>query len=264
MRSKPKSDREDTATFPPIAIVTNAESELGRAIAIGLAKRGIDSILCHHSDTAVLQPTLDAAQALGQKCATIRIEPADFLPLNVVQAAILNVLSTEWNRHSFNILITCATHQASARVDQVSGDDLDWLFHVHFKEVVLFTQILLPLMENGGSIVNVTSALTRFVFSGNAIFASMKGAVEVLTRYLATEVGQRGIRVNSIAAGPLEGGIATAVTDRYALGKRIQSTTALARPGAPEDVAAAIAALVSVGNEWLTGQRIEVSGGFTL
>jgi NAD(P)-dependent dehydrogenase (short-subunit alcohol dehydrogenase family) len=139
---------------------------------------------------------------------------------------------------------------------------LDGLYNVHFKGVFFLTQKLLPLIQDGGRIVNLSSGLTRIVVPESGAYASMKGAIEVLTRYLAKELGPRGIAVNTVAPGAIatdfSGGI---VRDNPKVNKRVAAMTSLGRVGEPDDVGPMIASLLSADHRWVNAQRIEVSGG---
>jgi NAD(P)-dependent dehydrogenase (short-subunit alcohol dehydrogenase family) len=178
---------------------------------------------------------------------------------------IAAALRDTWGRTNFDYLVNNAGHSAPGLIATMSEADFDGLYQVHFKGVVFLTQKLLPLIADGGRIVNLSSGLARFSLPGYAAYASMKGAIEVFTRYLAKEVGTRGIAVNVVAPGAIEtdfgGG---AVRDNADLNKFVASVTAMGRVGVPDDIGPMIATLLADENRWLTGQRIEVSGGMFL
>ena len=165
----------------------------------------------------------------------------------------------------FDYLVNNAGTSLYKPFDQTTEEGLDQLYNVHFKGVFFLTQKLLPLLEDGGRIVNISSVLARFTEPGFSAYASMKGAVEVMTRYLAKELGPRGIAVNTVAPGAIEtdfgGGM---VRDNPEVNRRVAAMTALGRVGQPDDIGPMIAALLSEGNGWINGQRIEVSGGMAL
>ena len=167
-----------------------------------------------------------------------------------------------WGLDKFDYLVNNAGTSHHALIEQTTEADMDELYNVHFKGVFFLTQQLLPLIKDGGRIVNISSGLARFAFPGSAPYACMKGAVEVLTRYLAKELGSRGISVNTVAPGAIEtdfsGGM---VRDNPELNKQIASMTALGRAGQPEDIGPMVALLLSKENRWINAQRIEVSGG---
>jgi NAD(P)-dependent dehydrogenase (short-subunit alcohol dehydrogenase family) len=171
----------------------------------------------------------------------------------------------ELGAERFDYLVNNAGISHHKSFDQTTEEELDQLYHVHFKGVFFLTQKLLPLLEDGGRIVNISSGLARFTVPGSSAYACMKGAVEVLTRYLAKELGSRGIAVNTVAPGAIEtdfsGGM---VRDNPEVNKRVAEMTALGRAGQPDDIGPMIAALLSEDNRWINGQRIEVSGGMAL
>ena len=172
---------------------------------------------------------------------------------------------TELGAARFDYLVNNAGISHHNSIEKTTEEELDSLYNVHFKGVFFLTQKLLPLLNDGGRIVNVSSGLTRVTFPGSAPYASMKGAVEVLTRYLAKEYGARGIAVNTVAPGAIatdfSGGM---VRDNPEINKQVAGVTALGRVGQPEDIGPMIAALLSDDNRWINGQRIEVSGGMML
>jgi NAD(P)-dependent dehydrogenase (short-subunit alcohol dehydrogenase family) len=174
-------------------------------------------------------------------------------------------LTDTWQREQFDYLVNNAGTGVQALFAETTEDQFDQLVNIHLKGTFFLTQKLLPLLADGGRIVNTSSGLARFVFPGYAAYAAVKGGIEVLTRYLAKELGPRGITVNTIAPGAIEtdfrGG---AVRDNPQVNAQIASMTAMGRVGLPDDVGGAVAALLSDGNNWITGQRIEVSGGMML
>jgi NAD(P)-dependent dehydrogenase (short-subunit alcohol dehydrogenase family) len=174
-------------------------------------------------------------------------------------------LAQTWQRDNFDHLVNNAGHGEHALVSETSEQQFDGLVDVHFKGVFFLTQTLLPLLADGGRIVNLSTGLTRITYPGYGAYAAVKGAVEVLTRYMAKELGPRGITVNSVAPGAIEtdfsGG---AVRDNPQLNSQLASLTALGRVGVPEDIGPMIASLLSQDNGWVTAQRIEVSGGQAL
>jgi NAD(P)-dependent dehydrogenase (short-subunit alcohol dehydrogenase family) len=175
------------------------------------------------------------------------------------------VLASTWQRERFDYLVNNAGVGVHASFSETTEAQFDLLADVHLKGPFFLTQALLPLIQDGGRIVNTSSGLARFTFPGYAAYAAMKGGVEVLTRYLAKELGARGITVNTVAPGAIEtdfgGGV---VRDNAQLNAQLAGMTALGRVGLPDDVGGAVAALLSDGNRWITGQRIEVSGGMML
>jgi NAD(P)-dependent dehydrogenase (short-subunit alcohol dehydrogenase family) len=170
-----------------------------------------------------------------------------------------------FGRARFDHLVNNAGIGVHAPFGQTTAADLDRIYSIHFKGVYLLTQALLPLIRDGGRIVNLSSGLARFAMPGYAAYGAMKGAIEVLTRYMAKELGPRGIAVNAVAPGAIEtdfgGGV---VRDNPEVNKQVASVTAMGRVGVPDDIGPMIALLLSDGNRWMTGQRLEVSGGMLL
>ena len=216
----------------PIAIVTGGSRGLGRSTVIALAKRGVRSIFTYHSNAAEAEKV---------------------------------VALTRLGAERFDYLVNNAGDSHNNLIEKTTEAELDHVFAVHFKGPFFLTQKLLPLMNDGGRIVNLSSGLARFSYPGRASYASMKGAIEVLTRYLAKELGPRGIAVNTVAPGAIatdfSGG---AVRDNPEFNKAVASATALGRVGLPDDIGPMIAALLGDENRWINAQRIEVSGGMNI
>ena len=204
-------------------------------------------------------------EALGRRAVALPLDVAQSGTFSDFAAALKLALATTWQRERFDCLINNAGHGVTAPVAETTEAQFDELMAVHLKGPFFLTQTLLPLIADGGRILNVSSGLARFALPGYAAYAAMKGAVEVLTRYLAKELGPRGIAVNVIAPGAIEtdfgGG---AVRDNAQVNAFVGSVTALGRPGLPDDIGGAIAALLQPGNGWMTGQRVEVSGGMLI
>jgi NAD(P)-dependent dehydrogenase (short-subunit alcohol dehydrogenase family) len=247
-----------------LALVTGGSRGLGRAAVMGLAERGVDVILTYVSHASEAEVVVKAVQALGRKAAALRLDVGDSGSFSHFASELQAVL-THFDRTTFDYLLNNAGHGVHAPFADTSPEQFDKLVNVHLKGVYFLTQTLLPLIADGGSILNVASGLTRFSLPGYSAYASVKGAVEVLTRYQALELGKRRIRVNTLAPGAIEtdfgGG---AVRDDAALNGMIAKQTALGRVGRPDDVGPAVAALLSDDMNWVNGQRVEVSGGVLL
>ena len=247
-----------------IAIVTGGSRGLGRNTVLHLAERGVRSIFTYHSNRAEADKVVAAANEAGGTAVALpldtgKVSTFDSFVQEVTQA--LEGMGTD----RFDFLVNNAGTSHHAPFEQVTEEDFDSLYHVHFKGVFFLTQKLLPLLNDGGRIVNVSSGLTRVSFPGSSAYASMKGAVEVLTRYLAKELGPRRITVNTVAPGAVQtdfsGGI---VRDNPAVNKLVSDITALGRPGLPDDIGPMIASLLAEDNRWVNAQRIEVSGGMSI
>ena len=249
----------------PIAIVTGGSRGLGKNTALHLARRGTDVILTYRSQRGEAQAVVAEIEALGRRAVALPLDVSDSSSFEAFATAVRAALASHWQRERFNALVNNAGVGAHASLMETTEAQFDSLVNIHFKGVFFLTQKLLPLMEDGGRIVNVSTGLTRFALPGYAAYASMKGAVEVMTRYMAKELGARGIAVNTVAPGEIEtdfgGG---AVRDNAQLNAFVASQTALGRVGQPDDIGGVISALLSPDNGWVNAQRIEASGGMFL
>jgi NAD(P)-dependent dehydrogenase (short-subunit alcohol dehydrogenase family) len=246
------------------SIITGASRGMGRNTAINLAKRGVDVIFTYHSNQTEAESLIREIEALGRKAAASRLDTGDLRAFDSFVADVRKTLQS-WGRDRFDYLVNNAGNSQHVNFEQVTEADFDAVVNVHFKGVYFLTQKLLPLMNDGVRIVNISSGLTRIAFPGSSAYAAAKGTTEVLTRYLAKELGPRRITANVVAPGPVQtdfsGGM---VRDNPEINKQVSAMTALGRPGLPDDVGPMIAALLSDENRWVNGQRIEVSGGLSL
>lgn len=252
-------------TTSRIALITGASRGLGKSIALHLAERGVDVVLTYRTGAAEARDVVAAIAARGRAAVALPLDVADSTSYPAFVAAVGDALRTRWNRSSFDYLVNNAGVGAHASFADTAEEQLDQLFRVHLRAPFVLTQRLLPLLADGGRILNVSSGLARFTFPGYAAYAAMKGGVEVLTRYQAKELAGRRITVNTLAPGAVEtdfgGG---AVRDNRDLNATIAGLTALGRVGLPDDIGRAAAQLLSDDASWITGQRIEVSGGMLL
>lgn len=251
-----------TNTPTRIALVTGGSRGLGRSMALKLAERGSDVVLTYHSKEAEAQDVVRRIEAIGRRAVALRLDVADSAGYTDFAQRLQRALAGTWQRDRFDHLVNNAGVGVHASFAETTEEQFDRLVAVHLKATFFLTQKLLPLIADGGRIVNVSSGLARFSFPGYAAYAAMKGGIEVLTRYMAKELGPRGISVNTIAPGAIEtdfgGG---AVRDNEQLNAQIAGLTALGRVGLPDDVGGAVAALLAEGSGWINAQRIEVSGG---
>ena len=249
----------------PIALITGGSRGLGKNTALALAARGVDTVLTYRENAHEARQVVAAIEAHGRRAVALQLDVADSRGFAAFAAHVSEVLAGVWQRERFDHLVNNAGIGIRAAFTDTTEAQFDTLMNVHLKGTFFLTQALLPLINDGGRIVNVSSGLARFSLPGSAAYAVMKGGVEVLTRYLAKELGPRGIAVNVIAPGAIEtdfgGG---AVRDNAQLNAFVASQTALGRAGVPDDIGGAIAALLGRENRWITGQRIEVSGGMFL
>ncbi|MBB5571850.1 MULTISPECIES: SDR family NAD(P)-dependent oxidoreductase [Rhizobium] len=245
-----------------IAIITGGSRGLGRNTAVHLAQRGVDTILTYHSNRAEAESAVAEIEALGAKAVALQLDAGGVGSFDAFISEVGQALRQKWGRDRFDFLVNNAGTSHHASFAETTEAEFDKLYNVHLKGVYFLTQKLLPLIQDGGRIVNISSGLARFSNPGSSAYAVMKGAVEVLTRYLAKELGPRGIAVNTVAPGAIQtdfsGGI---VRDNPEVNRMVASMTALGRAGLPDDIGPMIASLLSDDNRWVNGQRIEVSGG---
>jgi NAD(P)-dependent dehydrogenase (short-subunit alcohol dehydrogenase family) len=245
-----------------IALVTGASRGLGKHTALNLAKKGVDIIVTYHSNAEEAKKVVSAIEEMGAKAVALQLDTSNTKNFDDFVGHVRQALQDKWQTEHFDFLVNNAGTGAYASFAETTEEEFDRLMNIHVKGVFFLTQKLLPLINNGGRIVNISSGLARFALPGYAAYATMKGAIEVLTRYMAKELGPRQIAVNVVAPGAIEtdfgGG---AVRDNPDLNNFIASQTALGRVGLPDDIGGAIASLLSEDNKWVNAQRIEVSGG---
>ncbi|WP_315771479.1 MULTISPECIES: SDR family NAD(P)-dependent oxidoreductase [unclassified Bradyrhizobium] len=245
-----------------IALVTGSSRGLGRNAALNIARRGGDVVLTYQSRVDDAHAVMAEIAALGRKAVALQLDTGDVAGFMSFAERLRTALRDTWGRETFDHLVNNAGHGDYALIGQTTEAQFDRLVDVHFKGVYFLTQTLLPLLADGGRIVNLSSGLTRTSFPGYAAYAAVKGAVEVLTRYMAKELGGRGIAVNTVAPGAIEtdfgGGV---VRDNPEINRVFADITALGRAGLPDDIGPMIASLLSEDNRWVNAQRIEVSGG---
>jgi NAD(P)-dependent dehydrogenase (short-subunit alcohol dehydrogenase family) len=245
-----------------IALVTGASRGLGRNTALSIARGGSDVVVTYHSRSDEADAVVAEIRAMARKAVALQLDTGDIHAFASFVDRLRTMLGETWGRDSFDHLVNNAGHGDHALISETNEVQFDRLVDVHFKGVFFLTQALLPLIADGGRIVNLSTGLTRITYPGYAAYAAVKGAVEVLTRYMAKELGGRGIAVNAVAPGAIEtdfgGG---AVRDNPELNQQFAALTALGRVGLPDDVGPMIASLLSEDNRWVNAQRIEVSGG---
>lgn len=247
-----------------IAVITGASRGLGRNTAVNLARRGVDLIFTYRSKHEEAESLIREAEGMGRRAAAFRLDTGNTSSFEQFAGEVRRTLK-RWDRERFDFLVNNAGNSLYAPFTETTEAQFDAIVNVHFKGVYFLTQKLLPLMNDGGRIVNLSSGLARFALPGSSAYGATKGAVEVLTRYLAKELGSRGITVNAVAPGAIQTDFGGGrVRDNPEISKRVADMTALGRAGVPEDIGPMIAALLSDENRWITGQRIEVSGGMGL
>lgn len=249
----------------PIALITGGNRGLGRSAALALAGRGVDIVFTYRDNADQAARTVAEIEAFGRRGAALRLDLSRPSEVPAFVEALREKLATHFGRDRICYLLNNAGGGINAPIATTTEVQFDEMMSSHVKGPFFLTQALLPLIEEGGRILNVSSGLTRFAMPGYAAYASMKAAVETFTRYLAQELGPRGIGVNVIAPGAIAtdfgGG---AVRDNTELNRAIASATALGRVGQPEEIGTVMAVLLSEETRWVNGQRIEASGGVHL
>lgn len=252
-------------TKTKIALVTGGSRGLGKDMALNLAKAGIDVIITYNSKKDEALKVVAEIQKSGRKAEGVQLNAGDIKSLPEFINSLRSILKRSFNAERFDFLINNAGIGIHAAFAETTEGQFDELMNVHFKGVFFLTQATLPIINDGARIVNVSTGLARFSNPGYSAYASMKGAVETLTRYMAKELGGRKIAVNTVAPGAIEtdfnGGL---VRDNEQINKHIAGVTALGRVGVAEDIGAVVAFLCTEGGRWINGQRIEVSGGMNL
>jgi NAD(P)-dependent dehydrogenase (short-subunit alcohol dehydrogenase family) len=244
-----------------ISIVTGGSRGLGRNTALSIARHGGDVILTYRSRADEAQAVVAEIEGLGRRALALQLDTGDISQFPGFVEQIRAALKT-WGRDSFDHLINNAGHGEMVAFGETTEAQFDLIFNVHVKGVFFLTQILAPLMADGGRIVNFSSGLTRVSYPGFSAYSAAKGALEILTLYLAKELGGRGITANAIAPGAIETDfLGGAVRDTPAYNEAFAAMIALGRVGVPDDIGPAVASLLGPDNRWITAQRIEVSGG---
>jgi NAD(P)-dependent dehydrogenase (short-subunit alcohol dehydrogenase family) len=245
----------------PIALVTGGSRGLGRSTVAALARRGVSSSLTYNNNRASAEEVVVEVQRAGARAVALQLDTRETGTFSGFAEDVRRVLG-EWGADRFDFLVNMAGTSHAGLFGEVTEEDFETAYRVHVKGPFFLTQTLLPLIANGGRIVNISSGLTRIIYPGRIAYAAMKGAIEVMTRYMAKELGPRRITVNTVAPGAIQtdfsGG---AVRDNPEVARHIAEATALGRPGLPDDIGLMIAALLSEDNRWVNAQRIEVSGG---
>ena len=253
----------NTPTTPtPIALVTGGSRGLGKNMAVQMAQRGIDVVLTYRSKRSEAEAVVAEIEKLGRRAVALQLDVGATAGFGKFADQVREVLKDHWQRERFNFLVNNAGIGVHAPFAETSEAQFDELMNVQLKGPFFLTQKLLPLLVDGGRIVNISSGLARFALPGYAAYAAMKGGIEVLTRYQAKELGARGIAVNVVAPGAIEtdfgGGV---VRDNKQVNDFIASQTSLGRVGRPDDIGGVVASLLSPEMGWINAQRIEASGG---
>lgn len=245
-----------------IAVITGGSRGLGENAALKLAAKGVDVILTYRNKQQEADGVVQRIEALGARAVALQLDVGDSKSFVAFAAEVKKQLNTVWQREHFDYLLNNAGTALHASFEETTEAQFDEMVNVHFKGPFFLTQTLLPLLVDGGRILNISSGLARFSLPGSSAYASVKGAMEVLTRYQAKELGKRGIAVNILAPGAIatdfSGGM---VRDNPEVNAFVASQTALGRVGLPDDIGNAVAQILSDESGWINGQRIEASGG---
>jgi NAD(P)-dependent dehydrogenase (short-subunit alcohol dehydrogenase family) len=245
-----------------IALVTGGSRGLGKDMALSIAKKGIDVIITYRSKEAEAIQVLAEIEGLGRKAVALHLDMSDFSSLNSFVQTVKETLKVKWNTGSFDFLINNAGMGATVPFMEVTEELFTDFLNVHFKSIYFLTQKAVPILNSGGRIINISTGTTRFSNPGYSVYASMKGAIEVFTKYLAKELGVKGIGANVVAPGPVETDFNNAFIKSNPQVKAIMSTLSpLGRVGAADDIGSVVAFLCTEDAKWINGQRIEVSGG---
>lgn len=248
-----------------VALVTGGSRGLGSNMAISIARKGIDVVITYNSNKEKATEVVTEIEALGRKAFAIQLDTSDVKSFDAFYQQLSDTLTKGTGDAHFDFLINNAGTGLYASFAETTEQQLDYVVNIHYKGVFFLTQKALPFINDGGRIVNISSGLARFALGGYAAYGAMKGAIEVLTRYLAKELGPRGIAVNVVAPGAIEtdfgGGM---VRDNKEVNKQIASVTALGRVGLPDDIGGVVAFLCTDEARWINAQRIEASGGMNV
>ena len=248
-----------------IALVTGGSRGLGKNMAIAIAKKGIDLVITYNSNKEEAGKVVQEIKSLGQKAIAIQLDTSNTKQFKDFMEQVTTYLKAETGSPHFDFLINNAGTALYAPVTDVTEEQMDAIYNIHYKGVFFLTQKALPFMNDGGAIINISSGLTRITTPGSSVYASLKTAIESLSRYFAKESGNRKIRVNTIAPGAIETDFGNGrVRDNKDINEHIASITSLGRVGLPNDIGPVVAFLCTDEAYWINGQRIEVSGGQAL
>ena len=249
-------------TSPSIIVITGGSRGIGAATALEAARRGLGVILTYHRHPDAARAVIRQIEGRGGRAAALSLDVGDSASFPTFRAAVDEVLESRWQATQLAGLVNNAGHGLFNPIATVTEAQFDGLMNVHLKGPFFLTQALLPLLRDGASIVNLTSATTRVATAGVAPYAAFKGGLEVLTRYMAKEFGERRIRVNAVSPGAIRTELGGGLNDEFEA--LLAAQTALGRVGEPEDVARVIASLLTEDSGWINAQSIEVAGGYVI
>jgi NAD(P)-dependent dehydrogenase (short-subunit alcohol dehydrogenase family) len=245
-----------------IALITGGSRGLGRNMALAIAKKGINIVITYNSNKEAADGLVAQISATGQKATAFQLDTSKVKNFDPFINALAAQLTRETGSPNIDFLINNAGTALYAPLTDTTEEQMDGIFNIHYKGVFFLTQKLLPYLNDGGGIVNISSGLTRITMPGSSVYGSLKTAVESLTRYQAKELGGRKIRVNVVAPGAVETDFGGGrVRDNKDINDHIAGITALGRVGLPDDIGGVVAFLCTEESFWINAQRIEVSGG---
>lgn len=248
-----------------IALVTGGSRGLGKDMVLALSNKGIDVVITYRTQKEEAEKVVNQIKQNGRKAVAIPFDAAAIKELDSFVASLKQVLLSEWGVDHFDFLINNAGVGATIPINQVTENDFDNLLNIHYKSVYFLTQKTNPLMNDGGCVINISSGTTRFCVPGYSVYSSLKGAVEVFTKYIAKEYGARGIRANIVAPGPVETDFnSAAIRNNPQMKTFLSSLSPLGRVGNADDIGSVVAFLCTDDAKWINGQRIEVAGGINL
>lgn len=247
-----------------IALITGSSRGLGRSAALALAERGWDVLVTYRTNEGEARAVAEAIAGHGRKAAVLALDVGQIRTFPAFAGAVKEVLAKTWGTDRFDALVNNAGTGSSAPFAETTEAQFDEVLNAHLKGPYFLTQALLPLLADGGRILNVSTGLTRYTYPGQSAYAVAKGGLDVLTRYLALELGPRRIAVNTLAPGGIETDFGGGIMRNADLQKMVAEQTALGRVGQPDDVGDLVAALLSAEARFVNGQRLEVTGGFHL
>lgn len=248
-----------------VVVITGASRGLGASAALQAAKRGMGVILTYNSHPAGAEEVVRHIEADGGKAVALALDVGNVASFARFREDVAAALMSTWGKERFDALVNNAGYGTFNPIETVTESEFDGLLNVHLKGPFFLTQALLPLMADGGQIINMTSATTRVATPGAAPYAAFKGGLEVLTRYMAKEFGPRGIRANSISPGAIRTDMTSGAFDQMPeFVTLLAGQTALGRIGAPDDVGRVVASILSAESGWINAQNIEVAGGYNI
>ncbi|MBS1636121.1 MAG: SDR family oxidoreductase [Bacteroidetes bacterium] len=248
-----------------IALVTGGSRGLGRDMALALAKKGTDVVITYNSNKQMADDVVNEIRAMGRKAAALAFDASQFGKLDVFVTELQKTLQAHWSVNTLDYLVNNAGVGATIPIAQVTEEAFDNLMNIHFKSVYFLSQKMMPHLNDHGAIVNISSGTTRFCVPGYSVYSSLKSAVETFTKYLAKELGARGIRANVVAPGPIETDFNNAaIRSNPQMKTFLSAQTALGRVGNADDIGSVVAFLCSEDAKWVNGQKIEVTGGINL